>query len=76
MPRLWRTRETGKRKSAAAGAAAPSAAVPTGEEDSVTGRVEDLLAAMRQLNLPIGEQISILHQIHRAGALHAEMVVD
>jgi len=58
------------------GVAAPSASIPTGEEDTVTGRVEDLLAAMRQLNLPIGEQISILHQIHRAGAMHAELVLN
>jgi hypothetical protein len=38
--------------------------------------VEDLLGAMRQLNLPIEEQISIIHQLERAGALHAELVID
>jgi len=57
-------------------AAAPSAAVPSDEDEGVTGRVEDLLAAMRQLNLPIAEQISIVHQLHRAGALHAELVMN
>ena len=61
---------------ARAAAAAPSAAVPSDEDEGVTGRVEDLLAAMRQLNLPIGEQISIVHQLHRAGALHAELVMN
>lgn len=58
------------------GAATPSAAVPSGDDDGVTGRVNDLLAAMRQLNLGIEDQIAIIHQIHRAGALHAELVLD
>jgi len=57
-------------------AAPASAQVPSDDEEGVTGRVEDLLAAMRQLNLPIGEQISIIHQLDRAGALHAELVMD
>jgi len=56
--------------------AAPSASVPSDDDEGVTGRVEDLLAAMRQLNLPIEEQISIVHQLHRAGALHAELVMN
>lgn len=56
--------------------AAPSARVPSNEDEGVTGKVEDLLAAMRQLNLPIGEQISIVHQLQRAGALHAELVMN
>jgi flagellar P-ring protein precursor FlgI len=53
-----------------------SAQVPSDDEEGVTGSVEDLLAAMRQLNLPVGEQISIIHQLDRAGALHAELVID
>lgn len=56
--------------------AIPSAAIPSDAREGVTGRVEDLLAAMRQLNLPIAEQIAIVHQLHRAGALHAELVMD
>ncbi len=60
----------------AAGSANASADVPAADSDGVTGRVEDLLAAMRQLNMPIAEQIAIVHQIHRAGALHAELVLD
>lgn len=59
-----------------AGAAQASASVPSGADDGVTGRIEDLLAAMRQLNLAIEEQIAIIHQIHRAGALHAELVLN
>ena len=43
---------------------------------SERGRIQDLLAAMRQLDVPIDDQISILTQIHQAGRLHARLVVE
>lgn len=45
---------------------------PTHEE----ARLTDLLAAFRQLDLPVSRQINILQMLSRAGGLHAELVID
>jgi flagellar P-ring protein precursor FlgI len=37
-------------------------------------RLQDLLEAFKQLNVPVKEQIGILAQIHQAGRLHARFV--
>jgi flagellar P-ring protein precursor FlgI len=37
-------------------------------------RIQDLLEAFKQLNVPAKEQIQILAQIHQAGRLHARFV--
>ncbi len=51
-------------------------AVQTTGRASERGRIQDLLAAMRQLDVPIDDQISILTQIHQAGRLHARLIVE
>ncbi len=66
----------GGRDEGRAAAGPGRAGVAPDEDEGTTGSVEDLLGAMRQLNLPIEEQISIIHQLERAGALHAELVLD
>jgi hypothetical protein len=37
-------------------------------------RVQDLLEAFKQLNVPAKEQIQILAQIYQAGRLHARFI--
>jgi len=39
-------------------------------------RLEDLLAAFKQLDVPVNDQIAILMELHRTGALHAELVIN
>ena len=41
-----------------------------------TARLEDLLDAMRALDVPIEDQIAILAQMHAIGNLHAELIVE
>jgi flagellar P-ring protein precursor FlgI len=54
----------------------PDSSAPTltsGEQDA---KVEDLLAAFRELDVPIRDQIAILMELHRTGRLHAELVIN
>jgi len=46
----------------------------TGEREA--GRLEDLLAAFEQLDVPVDDQIAILSVLHRTGRLHAELIID
>jgi flagellar P-ring protein precursor FlgI len=39
-------------------------------------RIQDLLEAFKQLNVPVREQIDILAQIHETGRLHAQFIRD
>jgi flagellar P-ring protein precursor FlgI len=43
---------------------------------SEQARIQDLLAAFKQLDIPVEDQISILAQIHRTGRLHARFIMD
>ena len=55
------------------------AAVKTAEEtdaDTTTAKLEDLINAFDQLDVPPVEQIRILQLIHQAGNLHARLIVD
>jgi len=49
-----------------------------GTEDDARrlGNVNDLLAALTQLDVPTTEQIEILSMLHEAGKLHARLIVD
>ncbi len=51
-------------------------ALQTTGRSSERGRIQDLLAAMRQLDVAIDDQIAILTQLHRAGRLHARLIVE
>lgn len=46
----------------------------SGEEQST--KLSDLLTAFKQLDVPVNDQIAILMELHRTGALHAELVID
>jgi len=50
--------------------------VTTSEREGDEARLEDLLRAFKQLNVPIDDQIAILAQLKRTGRLHAELVFD
>jgi flagellar P-ring protein precursor FlgI len=39
-------------------------------------KIQDLLLAFRTLNVPVEDQINIVMQIHKAGRLHAKLVVE
>jgi len=52
------------------------ATLDTTSEDEQSTRLQDLLAAFKQLDVPINDQIAILMELHRSGALHAELVID
>ena len=41
-----------------------------------TARLQDLLTAFKQLDVSVEDQIAILMQLHRTGALHAELIVN
>lgn len=50
--------------------------VGTTSRVSDRARIQDLLAAFKQMDVPIEDQINILTQIHRSGRLHARLVID
>jgi flagellar P-ring protein precursor FlgI len=66
----------------------PTAANPLVETATWTGmdttdrtsrnstRLVDLLDAFKQLAVPVGDQIAIIHELKKTGALHAEIVVQ
>ena len=65
----------------------PTAARPEVDQSSWTGiiretsdrrkaRIDDLLNAMRQLDVSVEDQIGILTMLHEAGQLHAELVIE
>ena len=39
-------------------------------------RLQDLLTAFKQLDVPVSDQIAILRELHATGRLHAELVID
>ena len=46
----------------------------TGRESRNATRLLDLLAALDQLRVPVEDQIAILYELRKTGALHAEIV--
>ena len=52
------------------------AGVKTIARPSQSAKLTDLVAALKQLNVPVQEQIAIIRTLHRSGALHAEIVED
>ena len=52
----------------------PNSATQT--TDSTTAKLQDLIAAFDQLDVPPIEQIQILKLIHKAGKLHARLIID
>lgn len=65
----------------------PTAANPISTSQNWTGlqttgraseraRIQDLIQAFRQLDIPVQDQIGILADIHRTGRLHAELIIE
>lgn len=52
------------------------AAVSTSRRSSEVAQLQDLLAAFKQLDVSVDDQIAILMQLHRTGSLHAELIVN
>lgn len=52
------------------------AAVGTTTTGAESARIQDLLEAFKQLNIPVLEQIDLLAEIHRTGRLHARFIRD
>ncbi|MEZ6235496.1 MAG: flagellar basal body P-ring protein FlgI [Phycisphaerales bacterium] len=48
----------------------------TRPRESQLARLEDLRGAFDRLRIPVRDQISIIHQLHRNGQLHAELIID
>ena len=46
------------------------------DTDSTTAKLQDLINAFDQLDVPPIEQIHILELIHKAGKLHARLIID
>lgn len=69
---------------AGAGTGAGGTGVAGGEGGEITGlarlsgraKIQDLLQALKQLDVPVQDQASILMQMHRAGRLHARLVIE
>ncbi len=53
-----------------------STAVGTTTRSSDRARMQDLLTALKALDVSVDDQISILTQIHKSGRLHARLVID
>tara|TARA_E500000318_G_scaffold5598_2_gene5817 strand:+ start:142640 stop:143731 length:1092 start_codon:yes stop_codon:yes gene_type:complete len=51
-------------------------AIYAGDEQVDTMRLEDLIAAFDQLDIPPSEQINILKMLHDSGNLHAKLIID
>lgn len=52
------------------------ARVSTAAEPDDLARLDDLLAAFKQLDIDSVDQIQILRSLHRSGSLHAKLIVD
>ncbi len=39
-------------------------------------RLDELLTAFRQLNVPVEDQIAIIHELKKTGSLHAEIITE
>ncbi|MFN5943647.1 MAG: flagellar basal body P-ring protein FlgI [Phycisphaerae bacterium] len=50
--------------------------VTTGASPRESARLADLLAAFKNLDIPVGEQIHIIQMLHKTGKLHAKLVMD
>ena len=48
----------------------------TNATDAARAKMEDLLAAFRQLDVEVMDQINILKQLHKSGKLHGKLIID
>jgi flagellar P-ring protein FlgI len=50
--------------------------VAIGNEESTSGNLQDLIAALQQLNVPTQDRIDILKELYETGKLHAKLIID
>lgn len=50
--------------------------IGTSGRETERARLEDLLNAFKQLDVPVEEQIQILQMLHKTGRLHAQLIMD
>jgi len=48
----------------------------TSANPAETAKLADVIAAFRQLNIPVSEQVNILQMLRKSGQLHARIVID
>lgn len=52
------------------------APVDTTKNEREAARVQDLLEALKQLDVPVVDQIAILQKLHKIGRMHCEFIVE
>ena len=52
------------------------AGVSTQARDAETARLDDLLAAMERLDVPVEDQIDVLLSLRKTGHLQAELIIE
>ncbi len=52
------------------------AAIGPGARETDMARIQDLQSALNQLAVPANDQIQILQMLHKAGKLHARLIID
>jgi flagellar P-ring protein precursor FlgI len=50
--------------------------IELGTEEPVNGNLQDLVAAMKQLEVPTEDRIDILKELYETGKLHAKLIID
>lgn len=50
--------------------------ISPGAKEGEKARLQDLLNAFNQLNIPVSDQITLLQMMSKMGKLHAELVID
>lgn len=52
------------------------APVDTTKNERESARVQDLIEALRRLDVPVTDQIAILQKLHKIGRMHCEFIVE
>lgn len=52
------------------------AALAPGAKENDRAKLEDLLSAFNQLNIPVSDQVALLSMLEKTGKLHAKLIVD
>ena len=52
------------------------AAIGPGAREAEMARIQDLQSALNQLAVPANDQIQILQMLHKAGKLHARLIIN
>ena len=55
--------------------ASKAASLRTTDRPSDRARLQDLLNALKQLDVPIDDQIALLTEIHQTGRLHGRLTI-